>query len=344
MLNYNANASLSTNRSLNVEINSPTYHTFYAASPFTSNKDKYDAWVSRVNGSESYNASSNHYLSQYQYIGVKRPELWMRGREWASFYKDYLNVKFPGQVNYISDATFTPLQTLNASQFWRTSTEPEAHTIPLDLEWDRDILEKLNAIFMEQRNHPELFTNKYNQLNGYTNVNNSRFLHINALSELDVINNASAYTITLGNDYMLPNASGISYLQSVPLFFDFNPQYENIYTEGLSWEEGYSFGCFKKYYVGNDAYVSLTTSHLGIIEDDDLNASFATIPNNLWALNRNGSSTNTKLIRARMGWDVHFNSYGNVCIGLTDGYVDKAKNIAELRLQLPTGFNTTELD
>tara|TARA_Y100001963_G_C6793111_1_gene456783 strand:+ start:509 stop:3475 length:2967 start_codon:yes stop_codon:yes gene_type:complete len=342
--NYNANASLSTDRSLNVEINSPTYHTFYASSPFTSNKDKYNAWVSRVNGSDSYNASSNHYLSQYQYIGVKRPELWMRGREWASFYKDYLNVKFPGQVDYISDATFTPMDELNASQFWRTSTEPNAHTIELDLEWDRNILEKLNAIFMEQRNHPELFTNKYNQLNGYTNVNNSRFLHINALSELDVINNASAYTITLGNDYMLPNASGIRYLQSVPLFFDFNPTYENIYTEGLSWEEGYSFGCFKKYYIGNDAYVSITTSHLGIIEDNDLNASFTTIPNNLWAVNRNGSSTNTKLLRARMGWDVHFNSYGNVCIGLTDGYVDKAKNVAELRLQLPTGFNTTQLD
>jgi hypothetical protein len=343
-------ASLSTDRSLNVEINSPTYHTFYSASPFTSNKDKYDAWVSRVNGSVSYNASSNHYLSQYQYIGVKRPELWQRGREWASFYKDYLNVKFPGQVNNIADATFTPLGTLNASQFWRTSTEPDAHTIELDLEWDRDILEKLNAIFMEQRNHPELFTNKYNQLNGYTTVNNSRFLHINALSELDVISVAPEYVITLGNDYMLPNASGIPYLQSVPLFFDFNPEYENIYTEGESWVEGYSFGCFKKYYVGNDAFVSITTSHLGIIEDTNLNASFATIPNNLWGLNRNGSLTNTKLIRARMGWDVHFNSYGNVCIGLTDGYVDKARkenataDTIEIRRQLPTGFKTSDED
>lgn len=341
---YNANASLSTDRSLNVEINSPTYHTFYSASPFTSNKDKYDAWVERVGGNESYNASSNHYLSQYQYIGVKRPELWMRGREWASFYKDYLNVKFPDQVNNIADATFTPMDELNASQFWRTSTEPNKHTIELDLEWDKDILEKLNAIFMEQKNHPELFTNKFNQLNGYTNVNNSRFLHINALSELDVINTVPAYTITLGNDYMLPNASGIPYLQSVPLFFDFNPEYENIYTEGQSWEQGYAFGCFKKYFIGDDAYVSITTSHLGIIEDDTLDDKFTTIPNNLWALNRNGSSSNTKLLRARMGWDVHFNSYGNVCIGLTDGYVDKAKNTAEVRRQLPTGFKTSDED
>ena len=339
-------ASLSTDRSLNVEINSPTYHTFYSASPFTSNKDKYDAWESRVNGSVSYNASSNHYLSQYQYIGVKRPELWQRGREWAEYYKGVLEEKFPGQINTIAEATFYNIEFLNASQFWRTSTEPNKHTIELDLEWDRDILEKLNAIFMEQKNHPELFTNKFNQLNGYTNVNNSRFLHINALSELDVIANASAYTITLGNDYMLPNASGIPYLQSVPLFFDFNPQYENIYTDGKSWEEGYSFGCFKRVSVSGAPhdYVAVTTSHLGILDDDTLDDEFMTIPNNLFNLNRNGSTTNTKILQTNFGWDVHFNSYGNICIGLTDGYLQETSSAAQINQMLPTQYSTTQID
>ncbi len=340
-------ASLTTDKSLNVEINSPTYHTFYAASPFSSNKNQYDALVSAVNGSTAFNNNANTYLSQYQYIGVKRPELWIKGREWADYYKNYLN-QTTGDPNYArvntAGAFFCELG-MSASQFSRDAVgtdEDPAHTIVLSLEWKREHLEKLNAIFMEQRNHPELFENKYTQLNGFTTVNNSRFLHMNALSVLSRRNLNTEFERTLGCDYFMPNASNIRNLNSVPLFFDFNPTYENKYTEGDSWESGYAFGCFKRYTRSDKDFISVTTSHLGIIEDTSLNASFTTIPNNLFTLNN--ASSNTEIFRTMIGWDVNFNSYGNVCIGITDGYLDKPKNTAQINQQYPTQFNTTEID
>ncbi len=343
-----ANASLSTDRRVSVEINSPTYHTFYSASPFTSNKDKFTSFQDAINGSTLQINNANTYLSQYQYIGVKRPELWERGREFATYYKDLLNAEIPAQpVKTMAGGIFSNVFSLNASQFWRGTTNTERpHEIVFNIKWDKATLEKLNAIFMEQKNHPELFENKWNQLNGFTNVNNSRFLHMDALCQLEKQTLSASYRYILGNDYMLANASGVNYLNSVPIFFDFNPTYENKYTEGESWEEGYSFGCFKRVSVSgfpND-YVAVTTSHLGILDDNSLNASFTTIPNNLFNLNRNGSTTNKAILLTNFGWDVHFNSYGNVCIGLTDGYVQATKTPDSVNKMLPTPFNTTEID
>ena len=51
----------------------------------------------------------------------------------------------------------------------------------------------------------------------------------------------------LGTDYLKDYESGILHLNSVPVFVDFNPTYQDIETEGDSWESGYSYGVFKKY-------------------------------------------------------------------------------------------------
>ncbi len=345
---FDGNASLSTDRRVSVEINSPTYHTFYSGSPVTSNKDKFTSFQEAINGSVDQYNNANIYLSQYQYIGVKRPELWERGREFASYYKDLLNAEIPAQpVKTIAGAIFSNVFTLNASQFEKSTTNTDRpHEIVFDIEWKKETLEKLNAIFMEQGNYPELFENKWNQLNGFTTVNNSRFLHMDALCNLEKQTLSASYKYILGNDYMLANASGVNLLNSVPIFFDFNPQYENIYTDGKSWEEGYSFGCFKRVSVTGAPhdYVAVTTSHLGILDDDTLDDEFMTIPNNLFNLNRNGSTTNTKILQTNFGWDVHFNSYGNICIGLTDGYLQETSSAAQINQMLPTQYSTTQID
>lgn len=345
---FDANASLSTDRHVSVEINSPTYHTFYSASPYSSNKDKFISFQQAINGSTLQINNANTYLSQYQYIGVKRPDLWERGREFAIYYKKWLNdYNENDNVKTIAGGIFNNVFALNASQFWRgTDNTERPHEIVFNIKWEKETLEKLNAIFMEQRNHSELFENKWNQLNGYTNVNNSRFLHMDALCKLEKQTLSASYRYILGNDYMLPNASGVNLLNSVPIFFDFNPIYENKYTEGNSWEEGYSFGCFKKVSLAGAPfdYVAVTTSHLGIIDDNTLNASFMTIPNNLFNLNRNGSTTNKAILSTNFGWDVHFNSYGNVCVGLTDGYVQESRTAAQINYMLPTPFSLTQED
>ncbi len=332
-----------------VEINSPTYHTFYAGSELTSNASVFEDYETAILVTDEDNASTNKYLSSYQYIGVKRPELWLRGREWAKYYMDYRNTE-AGKiiVSNILEANLFTLHNLNASQFRvvnasSTGTSPP-HTIVFDQEWDFNILNTLNKIFLEQANHPELFENNYIQLNGFTNVNNSRFLHMNVLSNSN--RPAGPYKYQLGCDHYFPSASGVPYLNAVPLFFDFNPLYSNKYTEGESWETGYSFGCFLKHTENGRDYIAVTTSHMGMLEagaNGTINPNFTTIPNNLFSLHANGNVTNF-IIGAGdvlIGWDCNFNSYGNLCIGLLDGWTNQGFHSAEIGNMLPAPFNTS---
>ena len=240
---------------------------------------------------------------------------------------------------------------MNASQFWQGIAPLGAvrrHQIVFSQTWDKDVLESLSKIFKEQGKHPELFENKYTQLNGFTTVNNSRFIHMNALSK---DNRPAPLKFTLGSDYQLVNSSNLPNLLSIPLFFDFNEEYEDIYTEGTSWEDGYSFGVFKKYNDGVNDYISVTTEHLGIIGKAGLDPKFTTIPNNIWSLHENNDETNFKIDASNlcMGWDCHFTSYGNVCIGLLDGWTSESFEITGkdsdrlLNIQA-TPFNQTEIN
>ncbi len=333
-----------------VEINSPTYHTFYAGSELTSNASIFDDYEEAILVTDEDNASTNAYLSSYQYIGVKRPELWLRGREWAKYYMDYRNAVAPGTVTNILEANLFNLNTLNASQFRvvnaSTGGNSTPHTIVFSQEWDFNILNSLNKIFLEQANHPELFENRYNQLNGFTNVNNSRFLHMNALSKSN--RPATAYKFQLGCDFYFQSASGVPYLNSVPLFFDFNPEYANKYTEGDSWEAGYSFGCFLKYNENGRSYIAITTSHMGMLEAGTagtIDPNFTTIPNNLFSLSANGNITNFSITpgEAIIGWDCNFSSYGNLCIGLLDGWANQGFHTEEIGDMLPAPFNANQI-
>ncbi len=333
-----------------VEINSPTYHTFYAGSELTSNKALFDDYETAITVTDADNASTNKYLSGYQYIGVKRPELWLRGREWAKYYMDYRNAVLPPaqQIKNILGANLFLKDTLNASHFRvvnASDTGNGSHIIVFSQEWDFNILNQLNKIFLEQGNHPELFENKYNQLNGYTNVNNSRFLHMNALGKQ---HRPTQYHFQLGCDYYLQNASGIKFMNSIPIFFDFNPLYENKYTEGTSWESGYAFGCFLKYTEGGKSYIAITTSHMGMLEAGSIGIiqpTFTTIPNNVFSLNGSSDITNFKILSTDgvFGWDCNFNSYGNVCIGLLDGWTNQGFHSVEAGDMLPAPFLTNEI-
>ena len=342
---FNANASLVTDRPVNVELNSPCYKTFFSASPFTNNSPNYTSFASNVVDV----AGSNKYLSSYQYIGVKRPEMWLRGREFATYFKDYLNSKVPDSVKTITGATAQLRYDLLEPAFTRiTPTGDRQYQIVLELVWEDsyEIMRRLSLIFKEQGKHPELFTNRFTQLRGFTNENNSRFIHMNAVDTTIRRSYDSNFAFTLGQDFYKINASGNDDLNSVPLFFDFNSVYENLSPEqgGESWDNGYAYGTFLKYFdsISNKNYISLTTSHLGIQSDNSLNASFTTIPNCLF--NDNNASKNKISEFTRVGWDTHFNSYGNATIGLLDGWKRRMFHESEFLEMLPTGYNPDEIN
>jgi len=344
---FNLTTLNQTYRHLNTEINSPTYHTFHACSQDNNSSTTYDTWDNASQDSDR----SLEWLSSHQFIGIKRPDLWLKGRAFNNYWLDILQTRtsplFYPNVLY---SAFNLRSDINASQFRRDATGTNTHTLLLVERWsNKDFMNNLKDIFIEQGKHPELFDNKFNQYFSYTSASNSRFLHINTTraSVRSAVN--PVYELTLGTDYLKTNGSAV-HMNSVPIFFDFNPTYENIETEGNSWDEGYSYGVFKKVTHNNQEYIALTTSHLGIIEDGTLDPSFTTIPNCLFLLN--DGTTNGSVISSgtKIGWDSHFLSYGNVCVGLNAGWskeyarLSPADGLYQTNQQHPTAYDTTEIE
>ena len=334
-------------KSANLEINSPTYHTFYAGSQYTLNETNYKKWEADTTDSDN----GLKYLSGYQYIGIKRPELWLKGREFNNYYKDLLNSRVAGTAPNVSFANSGLSFDLPITDFYRSvapSDTSRRHTIVTPELWsNKTYMNKLKSIFDEQGRHPELFENKYNQYNGFTKESNSRFLHLNAMNDVERTKIKSTLGKQLGTDHLQSYEQGVPYLDSMPIFFDYNPEYKDIYSEGESWDTGYSYGVFYKYKdVGgtNLEYIAFTTSHLGFLEDTSLNASFSTIPNLAFRLNNNDiTDTGTIDEDTRFGWDANFTSYGNVCFGTLAGWSLNTFDKNSFTYQTPTEYSTTQL-
>ena len=63
---FNTNASILTERASNLELNSPTYHTFYSGGQYTNNILTSASYIANVNASTDSTANTNLYLSTYQ--------------------------------------------------------------------------------------------------------------------------------------------------------------------------------------------------------------------------------------------------------------------------------------
>ncbi len=340
---FNTNASIITERASNFELNSPTYHTFYSGGQYTNNLITSASYVADVNASTTAGKNTNLYLSSYQYIGVKRPKLYEVGLEFTKKVRQYQldNAVLPRNIKTRAYNHFSTLTTLKNASFRKDSTDDNRHIIELGLLWKAanasGLLSSVAEIFKEQKNHPELWDNKFNVYGGYVNASNSRFLHLNVLGTHNRNLIDPEYKFSLGHDYYMTSGSNIPDLNSTPLFFDYNPDYENIETEGLSWETGYSYGAF----FNHNGNVAVSTARLGYLEEPDsvVPPSQTTIPNCYFSLNRS-SASNTIEGDTAIGWDNHFNAYGNVFIGLTDGYLTDMYNQYQDLKQYPTGYNT----
>lgn len=343
---FNTNASIITERATNFELNSPTYHTFYSAGQYTNNKETSASYIADVNASTISGSLTNLYLSTYQHIGVKRPKLYDSMIDWWNNYRKYLISAGSNPKNFKTRAylTFSLQRPLHSASFRKDSTDPNKHIILTNIRWDAanasGILQAFDKVFQQQARHPELWENKFNVYGGFVNASNSRFIHMNAMGEDKRSAVDKQYQFSLGHDYYMTSGSNVDGLTSVPLFFDYNPDYTGISTEGLSWEEGYSYGAFLKYNDLGVDRVAFTTSRLGYLEaaDSVVPASQTTIPNCYFSFNKSSASQVIES-NTRMGFDPHFNAYGNVFIGLTDGYLTQMYDVYQELEQYPTAYN-----
>ena len=276
---------------MSLELNTNTYKTFWSAGVRISNASIWTKWNACVldnNGSQTNPINddktgyANNYLSGYQYIGVKRPELFLRCREFCKTYGYNHGNLNNAEIRLTKDLVQSNF--LNSNNFTENGSN---HIIKTQLLWsDLDKQKSLSEIFKEQGNHPELMTNRYNQYFKFTDVSNSRYLHMNIICNASRgEGNASHGNIPekiIGWDYMTTGAStgasnpNVENLNSTPLFIDYNPKYENSLTDGNTWAQGYRFGFLKRYIATDDdglltgkEYCAFTTAHFGIGNNND---------------------------------------------------------------------------
>mgnify|MGYP000751794388 FL=1 len=180
------NGSRTSTIPITFETETPCYKprncaTHYLMNETTWNEYRFANSCSTLSGSAITQASATEvykYMSSYQHIGVKRPELFVKGRELNGYIK--------------------PIET-NGGWSRFVSTSGTVRGIPDDeqfvatnLLWTQDNFDKLIALFDAEKLYPELFDKYYGQANFIQSrssntisasiqlsVSNSRFLHMN---------------------------------------------------------------------------------------------------------------------------------------------------------------------
>ena len=347
---------------MSLELNSNTYKTFWSSGLRISDESTWAGW-NRQAILNVDDAQSNDYLSQFQYIGVKRPDLFIAGRNFARFFKPANGHLTQGLISMVAEMPSGAGAGYEYS-LWEDNFKGLAntgnlnasgqpyHQIVFNLLWynasSQTKMDLLKGIFDTQANYPELFRNEFNQMGAnyqYTTVNNSRFIHMNQKTydyRTTYINH-----LCLGWDYQAQN-SGPSRspertesLASQPLFIDFQPEYKDNENGGDSWETGYKYGVFKKFDYNGSSYVSVTTGKMldsvGAVPDAD----FTSIPNPYFDLN---NASYGKIDSGTwFGWDVNFNAFGNNIIGLTDGYLRNNFNKTSFNEMNPLFLNASSI-
>ncbi len=231
------------------------------------------------------------YLSCYAYVGFKRPEFIEKGRELNDFYGFQVRESPPGVKS----------------------------DLLTNIPWDFDNLTKLKNLFdIEHDLYPELIKRQVTRgvndsastvYQDYTNGSDNflfeaRFLHVDSASHFA--------GRPLGDDNMNGSSAGtlVKDKGSMPIFFYFNNSASNIiYNEGDpstlnnlgERDSNLVFGFARQWQDPADSkfYVSFSTEKTGGIST--------------WY----GRST---MLGRKIGYDYHFNAYGNAAIQLTTGY------------------------
>lgn len=276
--------------------------------------------------SENVTNEAHIYMSMFQHIGIKRPELHIQGR-----------------------AT-------NASNGFLKSTTGDARNTPRNaqcfntgLEWTQDNLDKLNALFEVEAKYDELFTGITQTGQESPLVHHEikpglhRFLHFNKQDDetTTAFNNLGHHRHnpknSLGYDLYGNNAStpGGLYvydntMASYPVFFDYNEDTKDLgindvgYCEdaggGVSDINDLAYGWARKMRVPANISVSgVDKFYIGFQFTRTGNAVPLFLYNGLTHIALSSIPGNAG---RRFGWDYHFSAYGNPCMILYNGLVN----------------------
>lgn len=324
----------------------------HCASPDVFNKANFDA----VN---TKSQPALDYLNSYQHILVKRPDLFIAGRK--------CNNRFGGVPNrLINPVTNEPLtnptieetdlnmsgmttQNFNRNKIdyvagLENNTTDEIQTSWL---WIPENLERLRDLFIEQGKYPDLFESKncasdiiddanseyinYKNIGGVktelerATIKNSRFLHITRINYDETKNKR------LGSDnyYKGVDASVDIIGTSAPVFFKYHPEKANNYSDGGDITDMcYGFATKTIDLATRLEYITIHPELVNGIRKDVFADRLGT-----------AGKDNIEINKAVIGWDYHFNSYGNVVMMAQTGLLNQTPNT---EWSVSTGVNDTD--
>lgn len=296
-------------RPVSVIQQSNTYKPLYSANASNCTESGFFAWDSSTPNDEALK-----WMSSFKYIGIKRPDNWIAGRE----LQNQLLTHLDASNTNIGMCGFQFLFDLNPDDFLASAGSSGNMMVTNHL-WDEKLLLKMKELFDTQEQYPEFFTNHSNHYTGITNASNSRFLHLNSRNSSVSHPTNPTLPLHLGTDNMYSNSSTLhDGFITKPLFIDFNPTFRNTLTDGESWSRGYAYGFAKKYRHTDDKdYIAFSTEHLGFPSVNH------TIPLDYFAYNNGSSASNTQPIKKNtlLGYDVHFSAYGTSAMQIADGNI-----------------------
>tara|TARA_R110001599_G_scaffold29411_3_gene100574 strand:- start:468 stop:3491 length:3024 start_codon:yes stop_codon:yes gene_type:complete len=208
-----------------------TYKPFNSAWVGGNSKANFDSYM--ISG-DAGTAPAMNYDCSYQYIGIKRPDLFIAGR----LTRDY------NDANKIKVA-ITGSQVDNVM-------EP----ITTGYEWGEALLKKLSDLFIIQGNYPELFVGSENHFGDGTDINidTARFLHMNRYTDVLMDNG-----LILGDDNIITKAFNRN---SIPVFFKYDGNNAGRMTDGLS-TSSLSYGFATKTRIDGTDYITLHPELIG---------------------------------------------------------------------------------
>ena len=347
---------------VSIESESETYKGFGCATAFTYGKDHWEAyWKTTTpagvpgNDNLSLNLKVNEYINNYQTIGIKRPDFWETGHEvlkscsqisdnngndWvgvgAEPLKSWRNVQYPRMINKIH---------------FNQQTDLHGSEIYTNWEFTESNLQLLKAWFDSQSEDESLFNNYQGSMSATTQAQNeaqftglstanARFIHMNMSdSPTGYLQGKHA----LGSDEYedavgtTPTAVGFVANQSAPLF---------IYFDSKAKDNDWGGDSYKDMYYGFALKRTIEKTEAGATFSHDIIAfntsAIGGIPTQFWV---NGDTTPPAVgtdnyyingthgvagasYNRILGYDPHFNGYGNDAImlyaGLLNGNADNA--------------------
>ena len=297
-------------RPLTTTVEAPTYRLFNCANIMSMNASNFNEYINASVDGGQPSTNSQLYYSSYQYIGVKRPELWQTGRAIVGQNQPR------AQIN--PNSTITKFQILRADR--------QTSSITTKFEWSRTTLEQISAFLKAQELYPELFENlsSLTTYNGNPIITNTRYLHINKWGAgSGSVNTGTSYNNALGADGYLPSNECLA---SIPLFIGYRKDEEDLYydVDNIPVDK-YAFGFATPRYVEADDkyYVVIHPETNGI----------GGIPEQLF--NEPNITTGEISAGRPIGYDPHFTSYGTACVLLNSGaYIFNPLNpVSEQKIQ-----------